>query len=205
MNDMRSTCTLCAYGLHSVDGSTCESCPPGSHTHDPLGGRSPPTDGGADGCDSCVLIGDAHVSATACSASHVRMRRSRTATAQTVWTAVLSPAHHRGPTSGGMCEPCVAGKERRQPGVVCVCDTVSAGSDGTCAVCAGRSSRTREDDLCCVRGCRRLVDSVISTLRSGAECRPYGVPGVRSGLAGTGGVCGSVILARSLTAQQCHA
>eukprot|EP01043_Picozoa_sp_COSAG02_P097216 COSAG02_NODE_33451_length_499_cov_1270.845000_1_plen_136_part_10 len=60
VNDDRSTCTLCAYGLHSVDGSTCESCPPGSHPHDPLGGLSPPTDGGADDCDSCVLIGDAH-------------------------------------------------------------------------------------------------------------------------------------------------
>ena len=100
VNAERSACGLCGYGLHSIDGATCASCPPGSHPHDPSGGLQPPINGGADGCDSCVLIGDATASADGleCEACPFAKEPIANRTA-CVNCESVSDAHYRGPTS----------------------------------------------------------------------------------------------------------
>ena len=61
----------------------------------------------------------------------------------------MSPAHHRGPTSGGMCERCDAGKEPTANRASCaLCGTVSAGSDGSCSVCAEGFEPNAERTAC---------------------------------------------------------
>ena len=131
---------------------------------------------------------------TVCSASHVRMRRSRTADRTgCVDCADVSPAHHRGPTSGGVCEPCVAGKEPTANRASCaLCGTVSAGSDGTCSVCADGFEPNAERTACVMcevgfAGTGGQCDQCPAGQEPNADrtaCQACAV-----GFAGTGGVC----------------